>query len=165
MDKKSDLFEQRMDEIVMMYRGYGKHYTDIVRSMSDKIFNWAFTLNTGGLSVTIIFMGAAIKWHSFTFKELIPFLIMITIYGLGIASITVAAFSEHTRFDKKGILLDKFFDKFNKGKISADEFIEKTPPKICGYDWIVSKLEKTSYMLFFVGIIATLSVLLCKATT
>lgn len=172
MNKQNNPYDQKINEIScrhrnqieMIYRGYGKHYTDIVRSMSDKIFNWAFTLNTGGLVVTITFMGAAIKWHSFTLRDLIPFLIMIIVYGLGSISITAAAFCEHKRFNIKGGLLDKFFDEFNEEKITANEFMEKLPPKISCYDWIVSKLEKTSYVLFFIGIIIMLGLLLCKAT-
>jgi len=154
------LFYEKQIEII--YQGYGKHYTDIVRSMSDKIFNWAFTLNTGGLAVTITFMGAAIKWHSLTYAGLMPFVIMIVIYGLGIISIVFAAFFEHVRFAKKGHLLDSFYDEFAEDKITANAFIEKLPPKICCYDWIVSKLEKTSYVLFLIGLISAMVVLFYK---
>jgi len=172
MNKQNDPYNQKINEmssqhrnqIEMMYRGYGKHYTDIVRSMSDKIFNGAFTLNTGGLAVTITFMGAAIKWHSFAFKDLFPFLIMIIIYGLGIVSIVIVAIFEHIRFNKKGTILDSFFCEFNEKKITANEFMEKLPPKIFYLDWIVSKLEKSSYWLFSVGLTIAVAFLICKSS-
>lgn len=151
--------EHNRQQIEIMYRGYGKHYTDIVRSMSDKLFNWAFTLNTGGLAVSITFMSATIKWDAASWQTLISFFILIFIFSLGIGCIVLAAKLEHSRFNQKGLKLDSYMDEFNAGKISMPEFINKLPPKIPCLDFFVSKIENGSYYIFFLGIVSALVII------
>lgn len=154
--------EHYRQQIEIMYRGYGKHYTDIVRSMSDKLFNWAFTLNTGGLAVSITFMSATIKWDAASWQTLISFFILIFIFSLGIAGIVLAAKLEHSRFHQKGRKLDFYMDELNAGKISTSEFIEKLPPKTPCLDFFVPWLENASYCIFFLGIISALGIIILK---
>lgn len=149
-------------QIEMMYRGYGTYYTEIVRSMSDKIFNWAFTLNTGALAISITFMGAAIKWDSASWPKLLPFLILIVIFSTGIGCIVVAAKLEHLRFDTKGSKLDGLFNEFNSTDMSMTEFLNKFPPKTSCLDFSVSWLENLSYYIFFLGVILSLGIITFK---
>lgn len=156
------------EQIEIMYRGYGKYFTDIIRSMSDKIMNWAFALNTGGLFATVAFMGAVIKSDSNLTPSLKPFVFIILIFSLGILFIVKAAILEHKRFEKKGELLEGCFNEYNCSndeKTAADNFLAKMPPETPCYDCVVSKLECVSYLLFFVGMIVALFFLICKGTT
>lgn len=57
----SNMDPKYRQEVIRIYQGYGAHYISIINSMSNKIFNWAFTLNTGGLAVTIAFIGATFE--------------------------------------------------------------------------------------------------------
>lgn len=145
--------------VEFIYRNYGKYYTDIVRSMSDKIFDWVFALNTGALTATITFMAVAIKWKDFAFDEVLPFLMPLVIFFLGICSITAAAFLEHRRFETKGKQLDEVY---SKRKLNQ-EFLDKIPPKTECYDLIVPFFERASYFLFCIGFIISIIGLLFHA--
>jgi hypothetical protein len=103
--KINEIAPFHLDELAKMYRGYGGYYNSIVRSLSDKIFNWAYTLNGGGIALTITFMGAAIKWDSLSKGDFYSFLLPISFFAFGIISVIFASFFEHHRFVKKGALL------------------------------------------------------------
>lgn len=130
-----------------IYRNLGKYYTEIVRSMSDKIFNWAFTLNTGGLIATITFMASAIRWSNFTLKDSRPFVCLLIIFGLGVLFIVLSAKFEHKRFENKGKKLDNLYS-----EASSDHFIKEIPPQTHCYDFFVPLMENLSYLLFFIGL-------------
>jgi hypothetical protein len=147
------------EQIEIMYRGYGKYYTEVVRAMSDKIFNWAFTLNTGALTATITFMAVAIRWKNFSSHDILPFLILMIIFGSGILSIVISAFLEQERFCKKGKLLDKYYE----NRENSEQFINKIPPPTNCYDTLVPLLEYLSYTLCFSGIIIAVIGILYKA--
>jgi len=156
-DKKADkLSSVYTAQIVNIYRTYGEYYTGIVRTMSDKIFNWAFTLNTGGLAITISFLGAVLKWRTTAFKGIYPFLIPMIIFAFGIILIVIAAICEHRRFAGKGELLENDFEEFNNCKITAQELINKMSPKIKHLDTMTPLLEKGSYVLFLIALVVSI---------
>lgn len=147
------------EQIEMIYRGHGRYYTDIIRTMSDKLFNWAFTLNTGGLTATITFIAASIHWKACSYQDISPFLIFIRLFGLGILSIVISSFLEHKRFSKKGKLLDRYYE----NATTVDEFMKNIPPKTNCYDTFAPLLMYISYILFFSGLIVSIFTLIHKA--
>ncbi len=135
--------ENEARKVEMEYRGFCQHYTGIVRSMSDKMYNWAFTLNTGALAGTIAFMGT---------KEIILFSPLI-VFICGIISIVISALCERHRFSKRSNLLENNFKKLIKGDgiTTAEEFRDKLSPKIKFFDTITRCSEKLSWALFIIG--------------
>ena len=146
----------KVEEVAECYRIQGEYYTDIVSNMSDKIFNWAFTLNTGGLLATITFMGAVIKQKD---RADSFFIILIILFGLGIFAILISVFLERRRFERKGKLLDNNCEKFKRGKLNSEEFISRiyeTPEGLNNLTLCVNFLTAISYILFSLGVIISI---------
>lgn len=150
------------EQIEKMYRSYGKYYTDIIHRMSDKIMNWAFALNTGGIFATVGFMGAVIKKSSIPISG---FLVTMGVFGLGILSIVIAAMLEQKRFERLGKFLEKSFSKYNSNadkKTAVNDFLTEVSYEDSCHYYIVCILEIVSHLLFLIGLIVAVCFLIYK---
>lgn len=143
-----------MEEVTSFYRKYGQYTTEICRTMSDTLFNWAFYLNGGGLIALAAFLSTNKKIN---FCAIIPSIFLFLLFAVGIILIIIAAYHEQKRFDEKGEALDNAFQEFLDNKITAQSFIASVPYRT-KYDYSTPLLEKTSFILgcagIFLGIVA-----------
>ena len=95
-----------MEEVTSFYRKYGQYTTEICRTMSDTLFNWAFYLNGGGLIALAAFLSTNKKIN---FCAIIPSIFLFLLFAVGIILIIIAAYHEQKRFDEKGEALDNAF--------------------------------------------------------
>ena len=152
-----------LNQIINWYRSHGDYYTGIVREMSDKLFSWAFALNTGALAVTLTFMGASVKWGSTECKEIVLFLVLIAMFSLGILTIILAAQWEQERFSEKGDALDKGMKNLDEQKITYSQFLNLVPYKVKFYDKASPGAQVASYVLFFLGLVVGAVLIFIKA--
>ena len=80
--------------------------------MADKLFNWAFALNTGGIPVTITFYASTISKEKIKFPNTV-FISLLVLFGLGVCTAILAVYIEQQRFMKKGSELDKAIEQHN----------------------------------------------------
>ncbi|HAT1994251.1 TPA: hypothetical protein I8010_002088 [Legionella pneumophila] len=135
------------NQIKERYRAFGDYYTKLTVSLNDKLYNWIFILNTGGVIIITPYM---------LDKKNLLFLIPISIFILGIITIFIAVLFERIRFIEKGKKLDEIHrEYFNK--IITQEYLEKNiPAKISFYDKASPIAEIISVLLFFIGLVASL---------
>lgn len=139
-------------EVIRIYRGYGEHYTSVVNRMSNMLFNWAFTLNTGGLVATIAFIGATLGLEILS-KLAILYIFLILVFCLGILFTCISGILEHKRFLQKGEILDSTFDDFQDNKITGNAFFNTLPPKLECLDKATSLFLKLSFFIFALGLL------------
>lgn len=137
--------DEILSEIKAQYRGYGRHYTDIVKEMSGRLFSWIFILNTGGVAVVAPYL---------IYKNNPLLFIPIIIFAIGIILIFCAVKCEHIRFANKGAKLDELFYDLFRGHIALEHYRKSIPPKVDFYDKATPFLENLSLVFFLLGLIS-----------
>lgn len=146
--KFNELTSDERQKLINTYRKLGEFYTKVAHKTANSIFNWGFTLNTGGLAATIAFMNGSLS------KTALSFTPLIFIFTLGIIAIVLALFLENSRFKEKGTVLEKKFKELDEGKITCNEFLSSVFPTTSDCcEKMVLNAEKTSYALFFLGLL------------
>jgi hypothetical protein len=138
-----------IEQIIYFYRGHGQYITEICRTMSDILFNWAFYLNGGGLIAIAAFVGTIEK---ISFCKLISILFLLFLFAAGTIFIIVAAHYEQKRFAEKGKVLEEAFGKFQNNEITAQSFFSSAHHRT-KYDYWAPCLEKLSFVCGCSGIL------------
>jgi len=140
-----DTTHEGYSEINRIYQGLSSHTNNVINTSSGRITNWAFILNTGGLTALLSSNPNNANYLSY---------IAFSLFSLGLFLIVSAVLFEIFRFIKRGKIIDTIHDKFENNEITRNEFLNETiySNKKRSYS-CVWFLEILSYIFFFSGLI------------
>lgn len=158
----SQLSSEGKKSLYAVYQECGRYYTDIICSLSDKIFNLLFVLNSGGLIGIITILSSFIDKPNH--QKLLTLCTWLgTFFFIGLIFIIIAIILEHYRFSKKGELLNKNFNLLQTDKMTVIDFQKNLSLETISQN-TVWFFELLSIFMFTLGLLKGLVYLLYLST-